>query len=71
MTLRSMGRLGPLAGLSLLAGTLAFGGEATGPAVGAKIPAFEVLDTAGRSRNFEDLRGRKGLLVLFYRSASW
>ena len=44
---------------------------ATGPAVGSKIPGFTLKDQAGKSRSFADLRGRKGLLILFYRTADW
>lgn len=43
----------------------------TGPAVGEKIPAFELTDQNGKTRNFESLRGPKGLLLLFHRSADW
>jgi copper chaperone CopZ len=43
----------------------------TGPAVGAAIPAFTAVDQHGKTRRFEDLRGPKGLVLLFYRSADW
>lgn len=43
----------------------------TGPAVGARIPAFEAVDATGKLRNFESLRGPKGLVLLFSRSADW
>jgi hypothetical protein len=43
----------------------------TGPDVGQRIPAFEVVDHSGRSQTFESLKGPKGLLLLFYRSADW
>jgi len=43
----------------------------TGPDLGARIPEFEGLDQKNRKRNFESLRGPKGLLLLFYRSADW
>jgi hypothetical protein len=43
----------------------------TGPAVGSRIPAFEAADQNGRKRTFETLRGPKGLVLLFVRSADW
>lgn len=46
-------------------------GVRTGPPVGARIPAFEVADQFGQKRTFEALRGPKGLVLLFIRSADW
>lgn len=43
----------------------------TGPAVGARIPAFEARDQQGRVQTFETLKGPKGLVLLFVRSADW
>ncbi len=43
----------------------------TGPAVGSRIPAFEATDQNGRRQTFETLRGPKGLVLLFVRSADW
>lgn len=43
----------------------------TGPAIGAKIPSFEISDHLGRRQSFESLRGPKGLVLLFVRSADW
>ncbi len=43
----------------------------TGPEVGAKIPEFEAVDQTGKRQTFETLKGPKGLLLLFYRSADW
>ncbi|HUG80097.1 MAG TPA: hypothetical protein VML01_00425 [Bryobacterales bacterium] len=43
----------------------------TGPAIGEKIPAFELPDHTGETQTFESLRGPKGLLLLFHRSADW
>lgn len=42
-----------------------------GPAVGQPLPAFEARDQDGKPRTFESLRGEKGLVLLFYRSADW
>jgi len=43
----------------------------TGPAVGLRIPSFEATDQNGKRRTFESLRGPKGLVLLFVRSADW
>lgn len=43
----------------------------TGPAIGRRIPSFEVNDHMGRTQTFETLRGPKGLVLLFIRSADW
>jgi hypothetical protein len=43
----------------------------TGPAVGQPIPEFEAVDQSGRRQTFQTLRGPKGLLLLFHRSADW
>lgn len=43
----------------------------SGPAVGGKIPLFEIGDHLGRRQSFESLRGPKGLVLLFIRSADW
>lgn len=46
-------------------------GPAAGLAVGSRAPAFEATDQSGKPRNFEDLAGKHGLLLLFFRSADW
>lgn len=43
----------------------------TGPEPGASIPAFELPDQTARLRNFENLRGPRGLVLAFTRSADW
>jgi cytochrome oxidase Cu insertion factor (SCO1/SenC/PrrC family) len=42
-----------------------------GPAVGHRLPPFEAVDQDGRQRTFESLRGPKGLVLVFFRSADW
>ncbi len=42
-----------------------------GPAVGQPLPAFETADQDGKPRSFENLRGPKGLVLVFFRSADW
>jgi len=44
---------------------------AAGPNVGERIPAFEATDQHGRRQTFESLRGPKGALLVFFRSADW
>ena len=46
-------------------------GQDTGPEVGAKVPSFQAVDHLGKERNFDDLSGENGLLLLFFRSADW
>lgn len=43
----------------------------TGPAVGKRIPRLEARDQTGKLQTLETLRGRKGLVLLFFRSADW
>lgn len=43
----------------------------TGPEVGQKIPAFSAMDQTGRIRNFDSLKGPKGLVLFFNRSVDW
>ncbi len=38
---------------------------------GVKAPAFQLKDNAGKVQNFDSLKGKNGLLVLFFRSADW
>jgi cytochrome oxidase Cu insertion factor (SCO1/SenC/PrrC family) len=43
----------------------------TGPAVGQRIPDFSLPDQHGATRSLKDLRGPKGLMLAFVRSADW
>ncbi len=43
----------------------------TGPDIGERIPAFELPDQNGNTQTFESLRGPKGLVLVFVRSADW
>jgi hypothetical protein len=42
-----------------------------GPAIGERLPAFELADQAGTLRDFESLRGPRGLVLVFFQSADW
>lgn len=44
---------------------------AIGLAAGLKAPAFSLRDQFGRQQTNESLRGTKGTVVLFFRSADW
>jgi hypothetical protein len=39
--------------------------------VGRKAPAFSAQDQNGRTQNLETLKGPKGTVLLFFRSADW
>ncbi len=43
----------------------------SGPAVGAHIPDFEAVDIDGKRQTFDTLRGPRGLVLVFARSADW
>jgi hypothetical protein len=42
-----------------------------GPAVGTKIPAFEAPDQNGKVQTLDSIRGPKGAVLVFVRSADW
>ena len=46
-------------------------GMKTGPAVGETIPHFSAMDQSGRLVRFQDVKGQKGAVILFHRSADW
>jgi len=43
----------------------------TGPEIGQKIPPFSLKDHTGRIQTFDSLKGPKGLVLAFVRSADW
>ena len=43
----------------------------TGPEIGERIPLIEAVDQHGVRRDFEDIVGPAGAMILFYRSADW
>ncbi len=43
----------------------------TGVAVGERIPEFSAPDQNGRLMDFEAIRGPKGAMLVFVRSADW
>ena len=44
---------------------------AIGPAVGAKVPDFKLVDQEGRGRSLESVMGPRGIVLVFFRSADW
>ena len=45
--------------------------ESPGPAVGARVPEFQLADQNGQTRDLRSLYGPKGLMLVFFRSADW
>ena len=43
----------------------------TGPEIGERIPLIEAVDQHGVRRDFDDIVGPAGAMILFYRSADW
>jgi len=46
-------------------------GATSGISIGARIPDFSLPDQSGKTRSFDDLTGKSGLLLVFTRSADW
>ena len=46
-------------------------GPEVGPAIGQPLPSFALRDQDGHEQTFESLRGPKGLVLVFFRSADW
>lgn len=51
------------------------GRDGVGPSIGLKIgqpaPAFALADQFGHEQSNESLKGSKGTVILFFRSADW
>jgi len=60
-----------LAGAASIALAHVPAGMELGPKVGAKAPAFYVTSTTGETKTFADLKGSRGLVLVFVRSADW
>ncbi len=43
----------------------------TGPAIGKVIPFFRAPDQHGKMQDLSSIRGPKGAMVVFFRSADW
>jgi len=46
-------------------------GQSTGPALGERLPDFELPDAYGRQLHFHEDRGSAKAAVVFFRSAVW
>ena len=57
--------------LALLLAPLAGYAFDVGPAIGAHIPALVAKDDTGAPRDLKSLSGRKGVVLVFFRSAKW
>ena len=42
-----------------------------GPQVGERVPDFNLKDQNGKSWTLQSIMGRKGAMLVFYRSADW
>ena len=42
-----------------------------GPQVGQPVPDFSLRDQRGRVRNLQSIMGRRGAMLVFFRSADW
>jgi hypothetical protein len=42
-----------------------------GPAIGSPAPAFTLPDQAGQPRTLDSLKGPRGTVLAFFRSADW
>ena len=42
-----------------------------GPAIGSRMPGFDLKDQAGKAHTLQSLLGPKGAVILFFRSADW
>jgi cytochrome oxidase Cu insertion factor (SCO1/SenC/PrrC family) len=45
--------------------------DALGPQVGQRVPDFALRDQNGTSHSLESVRGPKGAMIVFFRSADW
>jgi peroxiredoxin len=62
----------PLAAALLLTPSLATAMEVAEVEVGRPIPSnFAARDAAGKVRNYASIRGKKGTVLVFFRSAKW
>ncbi|HLG99476.1 MAG TPA: hypothetical protein VKX49_24410 [Bryobacteraceae bacterium] len=65
-----MRRLACLAGVWLCISSV-LAGRDYGPAVGSRVPDFELRDQNGATHTLQNLLGPKGAAILFFRSADW
>ncbi len=54
-----------------LALSFAYAAGDPGVKIGQTVPGFRLTDQNGQPRTLQDLRGPKGLMLVFFRSADW
>jgi hypothetical protein len=59
------------AALLLLGAIAIFAQDAPGVKVGVRIPTFSLPDQNGSIQTLESIKGPKGAMLVFYRSADW
>ena len=59
------------AAISLLLVCASLNARDYGPAVGSKMPGFELKDQDGKEHTLASLLGPKGAVIVFFRSADW
>jgi len=59
------------AAISLLLISAALNARDFGPALGSKLPGFELKDQDGKTHTLAGLLGPKGAVIVFFRSADW
>ncbi len=47
------------------------GSMSVGPNIGEPIPPFRAPDQQGRIQTFDSIRGPRGAIIVFIRSADW
>jgi hypothetical protein len=57
--------------ISLLFAGAFLGAREYGPAIGSKLPAFDLPDQDGKTHSLASLIGPKGAVIVFFRSADW
>jgi hypothetical protein len=57
--------------LLLSASTLYGQNTRTGPAVSQPVPDFSLRDQSGQTQTLKSVRGPKGTMLVFFRSADW
>jgi len=64
-------RIGLVTAAILLLASVSASGREYGPAIGTRLPSFELPDQAGKLHSLKSLLGPEGAVILFYRSADW
>lgn len=61
-----------ICGTALIAGLFsAFAPQNLGPPIGTLAPDFELKDSSGKTYKLSEFRGKKNVILEFFRSGSW